>query len=233
MVRGELGEAASIRVNGIISGINTPISANDIIQITASTAGKEAHQNIEDLPEFHDNIQVYVNGSKVICPKFVQVNKELVSGFYSIKQEDEITIVNYYTLEQLIEFMDIILPEGTRIFLNNREAELHDRVYDNFTVDWDLSTYETVETIQEEPEIIQKANKEIVEKSLELQVIVNQQPVLLRGKQHYIFVDIFDFIDFNLKAPSGRKIVTKINGASAQYTEALKPNDVLDIYWED
>lgn len=267
IVRGELGEAASIKVNGIISGINTPISSNDIIQIAASTQGQEACQNIEDLPEFHDNIQVSVNGSKVICPKFVQVNGKLVSSFYSIQKNDEIIILNYYKLEQIIEFMDVILPMGTMVYINNREASLHDRVYDNFTVDWNLKAADQLRLNQEEPDTwknlaeaddteyyhiererkpvqdlaAQEYSEEKIEKNTEftekitegIQVIVNQQPVMLHGKSKYIFVDIFDFINFDLKSPKGRKIVTKINGTSAQYTELLKPNDVLDIYWED
>lgn len=63
-------------------------------------------------------------------------------------------------------------------------------------------------------------------------VIVNKQPVILSGKSSYVFVDVFSFIDFDLKSPGGRAIVTKLNGRNAEYMEPLKEGDVLEIYWD-
>ena len=40
-------------------------------------------------------------------------------------------------------------------------------------------------------------------------VYVNGQPVRLTGKNSYIFVDIFDFYDFDLSASAGRAIITE------------------------
>ena len=56
---------------------------------------------------------------------------------------------------------------------------------------------------------------------LGLVVFINQQPVRLTGKKSYIFVDIFDFYDFDLTASAGRAIITKLNGQQAQYSAVL------------
>ena len=64
-------------------------------------------------------------------------------------------------------------------------------------------------------------------------VLVNGSPVVLTGKSSYIYVDIFDYIDFDLNDSKGRNIVTNLNGMTARYGEFLKENDRLDIYWED
>ncbi len=63
-------------------------------------------------------------------------------------------------------------------------------------------------------------------------VIVNGQPVTLRGKKSYIYVDVFDYIDFDLSKPHGSSVVTLLNGESAGYVDVLCEGDKLEIYWE-
>lgn len=65
-----------------------------------------------------------------------------------------------------------------------------------------------------------------------LTVLVNDQPVILSGKSDYVFVDVFDFIDFDLTKPNGRSIVTLLNGSTPDYMQALHANDKIEIYWQ-
>ena len=65
-----------------------------------------------------------------------------------------------------------------------------------------------------------------------IDVVVNEKIVHLRGKDSFIFVDVFDYIDFDLSKPQGKSVATLLNGKNAQYTEQLKTGDKLDIYWE-
>lgn len=79
-------------------------------------------------------------------------------------------------------------------------------------------------------------NKPVVEETKENEnkacvVLVNGESVLLVGKPSYIYVDVFDFIDFDLNAGRGRSIVTTLNGRDAQYTEELHEGDKIEIYW--
>lgn len=68
-----------------------------------------------------------------------------------------------------------------------------------------------------------------------LTVIVNHSPITMRGKAQYVFVDVFDYIDFDLgtSASAGRSIVTNLNGRPAQYMEPLSEGDVIEIYWKN
>ena len=66
-----------------------------------------------------------------------------------------------------------------------------------------------------------------------MEVWVNGSPVNLTGKDSFIFVDIFDFIDFDLTASKGRLIVIKVNGEYAEYTRPLHNGDTIEIYWEE
>ena len=56
----------------------------------------------------------------------------------------------------------------------------------------------------------------------------------MSGKSRYIYVDIFDYINFDISAAAskGRAIVTLLNGRPAQYMEALNEGDNIEIYWK-
>ncbi|MBR3636114.1 MAG: cell division protein FtsA, partial [Lachnospiraceae bacterium] len=78
---------------------------------------------------------------------------------------------------------------------------------------------------EEKPVTKKKAKKK------KIVVTVNDKPVTLDSKSSYVFVDIFDKIDFDLSKPQGA-IVTKKNGASAEYMEEIHDGDVIEVYWE-
>lgn len=67
----------------------------------------------------------------------------------------------------------------------------------------------------------------------EVKVMANGSFVTLSGKDGYVFVDIFDHIDFNLSESNGRGITTLLNGKTADYMESLKDGDVIEIYWNE
>ena len=71
-----------------------------------------------------------------------------------------------------------------------------------------------------------------VPEGIAIDVMVNSKMVHLTGKKSYIYVDVFDHIDFDLSKPQGKGVKTLLNGKDAQYTEVLKTGDKLDIYWE-
>ena len=72
------------------------------------------------------------------------------------------------------------------------------------------------------------ANKEVIN----IGVIANKKPVTLMGKSSYMFVDIFDYIDFDLNTVQGSMVVTNLNGKKAEYMEPLHEGDIIEVYWE-
>ena len=62
-------------------------------------------------------------------------------------------------------------------------------------------------------------------------VTVNGQQISLSGKKEYVFVDVFEYIDFDLSKPQGSGIVTRLNGRDAQYMETIYDGAVIEIYW--
>lgn len=289
ITRGALGESAVITVNGNEADIHTPIHANDQIKVVESTAGEAAHLDIEQLPEFGAVMRVEVNDKQVDLPKFASVNGNLQSGYYSIQEGDSIEILNYYTVRQIAEFMDVIINQEMNIYVNNKLADMDSLVYENFSVIWtmeqlqlsdrdkyenempdtfaklpeDDDTYQRKDdpdnewqepdgNIEEAAEVSDEENEEESEEEtdkaagtsgevekekvpetegMSIYVTVNGDMVHLTGKMSYVFVDVFEHIDFDLSKPQGSGIVTKLNGRDAQYMEEIRSGDMIEIYW--
>lgn len=294
IARGEAGEAAMIRVNGKPGNINTPLEPNMEITIEPSTAGEAAVYRLEQLEEYGTAVLTFeVNGKMVTCPKFAEVNGSLELPTYEIQENDVIEMRGYYTVGQVMEFMDVEVDLEQEILVNNKPADLGTLVYENFSIDWTVLSYrtmqedleqesETLETEETEEYIEETAEEsvqqeeyfpeeereltqeELEEKFMESQraaendirptipkqpaaekkkapepetltigIMVNGMPVTMTGKSSYIFVDVFDRINFNLNEGNGRAIVIKLNGEVPSYTALLSEGDVIEIYWEN
>lgn len=263
MVRGSLGEAAVITVNGEPADIHTPIKANDKVMVKESTKGELATLEINKLPEYEAVICVEVNEKKIELPKFASVNGELQSGYYEIQEGDEIEILNYYTVRQVSEFMDVMINKDMNIYVNNKLADMETKIYENFSIIWtmeelqlsDVERYDkdgslperfadladgeeeeyarTAKAEEESEEAGEEESGAAKEEPVDMAVSVNGEPVVLRGKPAYVFVDVFDYIEFDLSKPQGKGIVANKNSRPAQYMETLNPGDELEIYWKD
>lgn len=235
--RGGLGEAAIITVNGEPADIHTPIKANDCIHVMPSTAGEAAALMISALPEFHQSITVKVDGKTIKLPKFAQVNGALQSGYYDIQDGDVIEMLSYYTVAQILEFMDLLLPQGSSFLVNKEKADRDTPVYENFTVSilkpGEEMTQETPVLEEDSTPAEQAEVKEEHSAPHEITVLVNGRPLTMSGKTSYVYVDVFDYIDFDLKKPKGGGIVTSLNGESAEYLKEIQDGDVIDVYWKN
>ena len=136
MVRGEQGEAAVIRVNGDEADMYTQVHNGDRIVVTPSTEGEPAVLELGKLSELGDALQVYVNGKQISLPKTAEVNGHRENEFYRIGQNDDIRIRNSYTVKEIAEFLDV--PLGADIRVNDTAAQPDTRVYEHFTVSWDM-----------------------------------------------------------------------------------------------
>ncbi|MCR5676619.1 MAG: pilus assembly protein PilM [Agathobacter sp.] len=260
IARGEAGDSAVVTLNGEPANINTPLEPNCEITITPSSAGSDAVYTVGQLEEYRNSSMSFVvNGKRVTCPKFVEVNGILEPESYRIKEGDVIETRGYYTVAQVAEFLDVVIDENHEILVNNKTANMDTLVYENFSLDCvfdndpllegevieeynkdDVPEDKTEENTGADSENVVESETKSEPKSdnintidVALRVKVNGEDVILHGKSGYIFVDIFDFIDFDLKAGEGRAVVTTINGENAQYSQPLNQGDVLEIYWKE
>lgn len=279
--RGEPGESAVVTMNDKPAGINTKLEPNSEITIIPSTKGPDADIRIEQLEEYlTSTVSFIVNGTKIVCPRFVEVNGKLEPSSYQIKDGDQIETRAYYTVAQVAEFMDVEVDMEKEILVNNRAVDMNYLVYENFSIEWttlsfrthesDMSTAEKADDVSmnigEEPndgnrnvsEEPDDGNMNADEKpdatggqqgigeheindqkkadeplKNEIKVLVNNTPVTLSGRNSYIFIDIFQFYDFDLSASAGRTVITKLNGENARYTAELKDGDEIELTWKE
>ena len=66
----------------------------------------------------------------------------------------------------------------------------------------------------------------------DIEIVANGKNITMHGKASYVFVDVFDYIDFDLRNPAGRSVITRVNGLDAAYMQELKEGDNLEIFWE-
>ena len=272
LVKGEIGEPASIMVNDKEVNLSTSITAGDKIKITESKPGLPAAANIKSLKEFGNTLSIIVNDKLVKLPMFAEVNGELKSELYSICTGDVVKILNYVTVKQIVDFMDLSVSSEEAIYVNNRIADLDTVVYENFSVNIGINDGSVIsEPVEAESDVAEasytdNASSEVtnitdnsvvntavnsgaqdsMNSSIEvsedkpeapkpiisMMVYVNDAPITLRGKSSYVYVDVFDYINFDLRNPGGKSIVTNLNGAKAQYMQELKPADRIEIRWE-
>ena len=289
IARGMNGEAAIIKKNGEVCGMNARIEPDDEIDITRSTKGDDAEVLLSALPEAEGTLTFRVNSEYMTLPKFALVNGKPETGSYRVKDGDEIEMLTFYTVEQLLTYMDISTARDIRV--NNSPATEKSMLYDNFSVDWtyseqgsgyaesydslpqddeniasDVSDSKTashsdirtgsagstdvkaeperktaaqhhpgepvVLTGSDVPETSVETKQSTEEGPKELNISINGNPVTMKGKSRYTFVDIFDYFEFDLTTVRGSHLVTDIDGRHADYTEELNEGAVIDVHWE-
>ena len=96
----------------------------------------------------------------------------------------------------------------------------------------DVQDQETLEPAGSENEEVDAAPEPEPE-PVDLAVFVNGDIIVLRGKPEYVFIDVFDYIDFDLSDSRGRAIITKVNDVNAVYTQTLHEGDEIVIGWKE
>lgn len=328
--RGQSGEPAVITLNGKEVGLNHFVQAGDQIKIIESTSGENAKATLNEVVDFNDSLTFIVNDISVNCPRLASVNGKLESEFYEINDGDKVEVLNYYTLTQIMQFMDIETPH--EVFVNGARANADTKVYENFSVAWidkeevyKAERFVTEEALEDRTEtaesvveaandvvlnsatvskdmisdaakiqaMVQKADNEVssvdfsslkvnhvatsqmtqaentksqpsspfdkkeehkgdvigVTKNelvnqwienrekdappIEIHVKVNGKSIILTGKSNYVFVDIFDKYEFDLKNVRGTRLVQLIDGAEAQHFSPLHNGAVVELYWKE
>lgn len=259
--RGEFGEAAKILLNGEEADLYSAIHANDVIMVEESTAGKPAAISLGQLPEFKSKLGITVNGNKVTLPKYASVNGRLENEYYDIQNGDKIEMLDYYTVAQIREFMDVTLDMNMAVYVNNELAGDDTKVYENFSIRMAIreeipdeegyeeetgqqaDSSERYDNVSADPAGQSDAApadpagqtdvSQAVRPAVSIGVLVNSKPVVLQGKSSYVFVDIFDYIDFDLNTVQGETLITNIDGKKAEYMEPLHDGAVIEVYWEE
>ena len=213
----EIDDNHSILVNGRESDKNTLVYENFDVDWTltgyGATEGEGGDTIVGNMSEAPEEVKNRNDSADVID---VDSNNE-----DSIDEYDE-------TVDELAEDDDS-QEDTKKEELNKAIAE----AIEDANSDEDPLEIKSSEIDSVVDEIIEDASSNANEIPIPLNVIINKEPVTLTGKSKYVFVDIFDFIDFDTRDSRGRAIVTLITGERCGYSDRLKAGDKIDIYWQE
>lgn len=133
-IRGKRGESATVWLNGEETDIHAAIRSNDIIRVIPSTVGEKADMIVSKLPGYQGNLTVRFEDKDIVLPKLACVNGMLQSAYYEIQNGDQVELLDYYTVKQIMEFMDVPADTIETVYVNHEEANWDTKVYHNFTV---------------------------------------------------------------------------------------------------
>ena len=208
---GERGRSPKIKVNGTIESLDKVIKSGDNIEITYAISGKDANPRIMDEIKDFNSKSFYLDNEIINLEPIILVNENKEDINYFIKENDDINIILPRTIGDLKKY--IINKE-----VNIKKDSVN--ISDNYIINENdkLTTYEELN------------NEEIITDTTEIELTFNNLKIKLQGKKDYIFVDIFNYVSFDLKEAKGT-INLMLNGNKVGYTEKLKNGDSIEVFW--
>lgn len=239
---GTVAKNAEIKVNGIISNIDSAIKENDKIEINYAENGIDAHPLVRNYVNKLYSVGFYVDDNIINLEPIFLINGEKVSLDSEIHEGDELETVYPSTLLNYIKYFDkdlnkeyylndnrlndnYVINEGDRIYTykqNSKTVETQIEVKKEEVPQNDVKLEES--KVEEEKKVENKINNDIV-------VVINGNPTKLSGKDKFKFVDIFDFFQFDLTMPKG-SLVLKLNGNNVEFFDELHDKDIIEVRWE-
>jgi len=241
-----------VEVNGSLEPGSYKIKDGDVIETRSFYSVGQIAEFMD--VEIDDNYSILVNNREADKDTLVYENFNVdwtVTGYGATEGEGGDTIVGGMTKEQVDEAIeninsspntdDTISAENNADPLEIADSQI-DAIVDDIIEDSSEESYESTEPdsgADTEADTGADADssgevggmtKEI---PIPLNVIVNNEEVTLTGKSKYVFVDVFDVIDFDTRDSRGRAIVTLINGNRCGYSDVLKAGDRIEIYWQE
>lgn len=237
LVFGQMGSNAEIFVNGEKADTDTEVFSGDKIIINYARNGEDAKTVVRDHVGNITSISIYVDDEIVNIDPLCTINGELKDFDAEINEEDEVDIFLPNTVKDIREKVlqedvvlmkndlklpdDYVVTEGEKIYRRTVQDEVIEEENNNEEQEIKLP-------IEEEDIPKEKSNQE---NGHSITVIVNGEPVILTGKDEYVFVDIFDKIDFDIHTVQGRRLNTTLNGNKVAYLDNIKENDVINVEW--
>ncbi|MBU3183809.1 cell division protein FtsA [Clostridium estertheticum] len=221
---GSLAKSAEIKINNLLSNIDSEVAEGDIIDISFSVDGKSAEPKIMDYVKSIQTVSFYFEDEiRNIEPvAFINGIRTIINGV--IREDDDVSIVIPTTISEYAKYfgddtcgLDFMIDN--KKLLSDYVIKEGDRIY-------------KVAEITKEIKVGKKVNKNEQKETQNLNIKVNKNMISLKGKVKYIFVDIFNYVDFDLTISKGN-LILKLNGSKAEYYQPLNNGDVIEIYWEN
>ncbi|MGO5065245.1 MULTISPECIES: cell division protein FtsA [unclassified Clostridium] len=221
-------------VNGDKKDINYIIKEGDNVKILfPETLGhyKEYYETLKDY-------KYYLDGQELKEDYIIKEGDRIYKLRDEVEEDKEKGCeVNKANEKEKININNEINMIEKEITETNYEEEIENHYIQNDLKDKNLQNEVlgekeaafTMEYIDNKEDEVQKEDSNIEEYNIKVRV--NNEEITLKGKEKYIFVDIFNYVEFDLSVAKG-KLVLLLNGKSAGYYDNLQDGDSIEIRWE-
>lgn len=227
---GELGRNSVITLNDKEATLETEVTNGDEIKIQYAVNGKDAAPKVLEFMGIVDEKFIYYNDKIINLEPLIKINGEECDAEAVIKNGDDVEVIVPKTISDIKKY--VLKDESVKIIID--ECEIPD--------DYEVTDGERLNSLKAEEKIDETVSaeskdeksesvKSYNDENIELEVKVNGEKCILKNKKQYIFVDIFNFIDFDTTLIKG-SIKLLLNGKEAAYTDVLKKDDEIRIFWE-
>ncbi|MGI6704624.1 MAG: cell division protein FtsA [Clostridia bacterium] len=205
-IKGEPGSAAVIRLDGEVASLESALKNGCVVEVTGATTGEMARPTVADIIE-KESCSINLEGKKITLPVMWTLNGVKAATDEVINNGDSLEITRIRTLGEFIK--NCGLPgQGYSYSVNGQRVDFS----------YILKDGDSISLCEEFPERV-------------ITVMVNGKGLKLPYREEpYIFVDIFNHMDFNVERAKGR-IDIMINGKKAGYTDIISEGDSIEIYW--
>ncbi|OAA90390.1 cell division protein FtsA [Clostridium ljungdahlii] len=255
---GTLASNTKITVNGIEKSMDEEIKEGDDIEIKYAINGKNAVPKVIDYIQKSYSVSFFINDLIENLEPAAYINENRVKLDSIINEGDNVDIIlpetisdyeKYFSTdseEEFVYYLDgnkldkkYIINEGDRIYRITKVEDEKDKNSKEERQENLNSEKVALEAVPKEENIIKDKEDELREPTLEekskdtneITVVANGKTVVLTGKKDYIFVDIFNHIEFDLTKIKG-KLYLHLNGNNAGYYDKLSEGDIIELGWE-
>lgn len=246
-IKGGYGVAAKIYVNGSLTSLDHKLKNKDSIYVEPGIRGKDARASLGDLLK---PTSFVFNDEKLLNKHRIRVNDLQVTMDYELNHGDVIEYAEILQVKDLLDYRGLN-PTEFDVYVNGEIAssdrylehsdivrthlKKHEVSLEDFYDDDLIETVEKFEDFESEDVLIEKEEikdvKEIKE-SYNYHLMVNGKMVHVENiNRKMVFVDIFEYIDFDISKPQGILKLT-LNSSKANYTDYLKDGDIITIEWQ-
>lgn len=209
---GKMSTNSVIKVDGEVASLDTEVNDGSTVEVNFAVDGCDAKPKVLEYVNTAYCLSFYVSDKLYNLVPQAYINNSKVELDSSIHEGDEV---------------EIILPKTLKDFKS---------IFKEFEVTSFIASNKTLsdEYVINEGDILYVPKKmEALDESKEgINVFVNEQKINMKYKESYIFVDIFDYIEFDRTRVKG-KLVLKLNNKETGYNVPIKEGDNILAYWSN
>lgn len=232
---GTMGRPSEIKINGFSANIESDIKEGDSVEIKYAVDGLSGEPYIKDYVKDLNSISFYLDNNLINMDPIAFINNNRVHISEKIKENDVVKIIYPRSLEDYIKYFCENTSENYSYYINDKVLDLNylikegDKIFQKQNLEANNKVYQNNLLASKEAAATNiDTNK--VDTLNQLKVLVNGQPVFLKGKKSYIFIDIFNFYDFDLTTAKG-SLELLLNGNKVGYYDSLSNGDIISINW--